>query len=137
MDNAIRLGVVALKKRQEEINKEQIAFDKVALEKLREYLATQPNKEVVLDEDFVEGYPLAVVYDGGNHPEYSSNAFSMVSGVRMNDNDVISIQCDDDEDYYFEDAEAVNNQLAVALLIQLVRHQLWIENDGKMPEDFA
>ena len=126
-----------MRKRQEEINQTQLALNEVALEKLREYLAAQPNKEVVLDEDFVEGYPLAIVYDGGNHPEYSSNAFSMVSGVKINENDAISIQCDDDEDYYFDDAEAVNDRLAIALLIQLVRYQLWVENDGEMPDDFA
>jgi hypothetical protein len=49
-------------------------------------------------EEFV-----SVPYDGGNHPEYASNAFSVVNGVFINRRGVISLNTEDCSDYELED----------------------------------
>lgn len=42
---------------------------------------------------------VCVTYDGGNHPEYASNAFSVVRSVSMDDKGNITMDCEDDSDY--------------------------------------
>lgn len=48
---------------------------------------------------------VCVTYDGGNHPEYASNAFSMVQSVSMDDKGNITIDCEDDSDYAIENID--------------------------------
>lgn len=50
----------------------------------------------LLDPD---GYPqMSVNYDGGNHPEYSSNVYSDVRSV-FNKNGKIYVEIEDDDEY--------------------------------------
>lgn len=42
---------------------------------------------------------ISVTYDGGNHPEYASTAFSMVEGVSLDENDNIILQIEDCSEY--------------------------------------
>ena len=44
-------------------------------------------------------YTPTVVYDGGNHPEYASNAFSTVWSVYLDINDDICFETEDTPDY--------------------------------------
>jgi hypothetical protein len=46
---------------------------------------------------------VSVAYNGGNHPEYASNAFSIVNGVFINRRGVISLNIEDCSDYELED----------------------------------
>ena len=45
---------------------------------------------------------ISVTYDGGNHPEYASNAFSMVEGISLDKNDNIILQIEDCSEYPIE-----------------------------------
>lgn len=42
---------------------------------------------------------ISVTYDGGNHPEYASTAFSMVEGISLDKNDNIILQIEDCSEY--------------------------------------
>jgi hypothetical protein len=53
---------------------------KSSLKWLRSQLKTHPNM------DFSGlSYQVSCAYDGGNHPEYNSNCFSLIGGVYNND----------------------------------------------------
>ena len=54
-------------------------------------------------DDYEPDYYVSVTYDGGNHPEYASNAFSVVNGVFINRRGVISLNIEDCSDYELED----------------------------------
>lgn len=63
------------------------------------------NNEISWDSDEsdeVEDYVLTVTYDGGNHPEYASNAFSCVYGVKLNERGKILLNTDDCDLYAIE-----------------------------------
>ena len=45
---------------------------------------------------------VSVTYDGGNHPEYASNAFSIVEGAFLDENGGITLQVEDCRDYPIE-----------------------------------
>lgn len=45
---------------------------------------------------------ISVTYDGGNHPEYASTAFSMVEGISLDENDNIILQIEDCSEYPIE-----------------------------------
>lgn len=42
---------------------------------------------------------ISVTYDGGNHPEYASTAFSMVEGISLDEDDNIILQIEDCSEY--------------------------------------
>ena len=42
---------------------------------------------------------ISVTYDGGNHPEYASTAFSLVEGISLDENDNIILQIEDCSKY--------------------------------------
>ena len=78
----------------EEIRKESTDYIKSVLE--------AHGNNIDFDDYDVERY-VSVVYDGGNHPEYASNAFSVVNGVFINRRGVISLNTEDCSDYELED----------------------------------
>lgn len=45
---------------------------------------------------------VCVTYDGGNHPEYASNAFSTVTAVNLKDNGDITLETEDTPEYCLE-----------------------------------
>jgi hypothetical protein len=45
---------------------------------------------------------ISVTYDGGNHPEYASTAFSMVEGISLDENNNIILQIEDCSEYPIE-----------------------------------
>ena len=45
---------------------------------------------------------VSVTYDGGNHPEYASNAFSMVEGISLDKKGNIILQTEDCSEYGIE-----------------------------------
>ena len=47
---------------------------------------------------------VSVTYDGGNHPEYASNAFSTVQAVKL-DEDKLVLETEDTDWYDTEDVE--------------------------------
>lgn len=60
------------------------------------------NNEISWNIDEVEDNILTVTYDGGNHPEYASNAFSCVYGVKLNKRGKILLNTDDCDCYTIE-----------------------------------
>ena len=54
---------------------------------IKSQLEVLPNNEIVIDYDNCTYIP-SVVYDGGNHSEYDSNAFSNVERVYLKDGNV-------------------------------------------------
>lgn len=48
-------------------------------------------------QDYIGG-AISCTYDGGNHPEYDTNAFSTINAVMLNNNN-ISLCTEDCEDY--------------------------------------
>ena len=44
---------------------------------------------------------VCVTYDGGNHPEYAANPYSLVNALYIKDGK-IAIDCEDCDEYYFD-----------------------------------
>ena len=64
---------------------------------IKSQLEVLPNNEIVIDYDNCAYIP-SVVYDGGNHPEYDSNAYSIVERVYLKDGNVY-LDIEDASDY--------------------------------------
>ena len=83
MEKAISL-FFSIRDTQEEIRKESERF-------IKDYLKKHGNSVDITEcEDMI-----SVTYDGGIHPEYNSNAFSMVEGIYLNENGAIYLQTED------------------------------------------
>jgi hypothetical protein len=83
-----------------EINKRCIAYLKRVLKKAENHRIGFYDEE---NGEYIGGEVVCVTYDGGNHPEYASNAFSTVNGVFINRRGVISLNIEDCSDYELED----------------------------------
>ena len=88
---------------------------KTCLDILIDLLSEEDGNRVEISEENM----MSVPYDGGNHPEYASNCFSMLNAVYLKD-DVIYLDIEDcdayeidrvDNEVVFQIAEAVVNQL--------------------------
>lgn len=55
--------------------------------------------------DFDGDNCISVPYDGGNHPEYDSNLYSMVNSVYFNKRGEIVLDIEDDSEYYLDSVE--------------------------------
>ena len=69
------------------------------------------NNEIVFDTEYDDEYT-TVVYDGGNHPEYASNAFSQVYKVYLDGKGNIMLEVEETS-YYDIDNINVFDLLAV------------------------
>ena len=77
-------------------------LQKSCIEHIKGILNNVEGKKLSWDYDTLDEYgldPISMGYDGGNHPEYASNMFSNVEGVRLSDNDDIIINLEDGEMY--------------------------------------
>ena len=61
------------------------------------YLKKQIKEHGDIDIDIEASDGLCMTYDGGNHPEYNSNAFSLVQGVSLNDKGIVCFSCEDED----------------------------------------
>lgn len=52
------------------------------------YIVAAIQKYGPIEFDYDNDEYVTVIYDGGNHPEYASNAFSQVNRVYMKNNDI-------------------------------------------------
>lgn len=97
-----------------EIWNKRFALDKQVKEGCMEYikaeLAKHNNTIDLTDTDGV-----SVMYDGGNHPEYASNAFSSVYSVFMKDNSIY-LETEDCSQYDI-DSITLDNLFDVAFCI--------------------
>lgn len=88
--------------------------NEISLETIKAVLSETDGNIVEFDEDNM----ICVPYDGGNHPEYASNCFSMVNSVYLKNGEIfLNIQdCDEYEidrigyDDVFAIAEALVKQ---------------------------
>ena len=80
-------------KLQNELRKECIEFLEKALKANNNHLEWDDSE---LDSS------VCVTYDGGNHPEYASNAFSTVTGIDLNERGEITLDIEDDSKYDIE-----------------------------------
>ena len=55
-----------------------------------------------IDFDDDEDGRISVPYDGGNHPEYASNLYSVVYSVYFNEHGEILLNIEDDSEYYLD-----------------------------------
>lgn len=93
------------------MQKFQIMWNKISkeLKELRQecvnYLMEQLNKPEHKDGiscEIEDGTSVCVTYDGGNHPEYASNAFSTVKGVYLKNGEIV-LDTEDCSEYYIDD----------------------------------
>lgn len=78
---------------QGELRKECIEFLKRVLQANNNHLEWDDSE---LDSS------VCVTYDGGNHPEYASNAFSTVTAVNLGENG-ITLEIEDCPEYWLDD----------------------------------
>ena len=71
---------------------------------IKSQLEVLPNNEIVIDYDNCTYIP-SVVYDGGNHPEYDSNAYSNVECVYLKDGEVY-LDIEDASEYNIDNINA-------------------------------
>ncbi len=97
------------------MKKFQIMWDKISdeLTELRkeciDYLTEQLNKEenkngISLETD--NGDSVCVTYDGGRHPEYDTNAYSIVKGVYLKDGKIM-LDTEDCDEYSIDRIDTV------------------------------
>lgn len=71
---------------------------------IKSQLEVLPNNEIVIDYDNCTYIP-SVVYNGGNHPEYDSNAYSNVECVYLKDGEVY-LDIEDASEYNIDNINA-------------------------------
>lgn len=96
---------------QNEIRKKSEAYIKKVL---------QEHPDGIDFDDYPVPNGISVNYDGGNHPEYASNCFSVVYGVYSDENGDIVLNIEDCDEYPIENlnwdevytvAEYLNNEI--------------------------
>lgn len=91
---------------------------------IKSVLETAPNKTIMFDSD----YAPCVTYDGGSHPEYDANPYSMVECLYIKGDDV----CMDTED---TTEYSVKNISAIEIYEVASNLKLMIENVGILTDD--
>ena len=81
------------------------------------------SNEISWDPDEVEDYVLTVTYDGGTHPEYASNAFSCVYGVKLNECGKILLNTDDCDCYDIKSVPTAEVYDVANYLETLLKHR--------------
>lgn len=97
MEKFIELG--------EKIEDLNIELRKECVNFLKEILKDEIPLVLLTDDDETSFY-VSVTYDGGNHPEYASNAYSMVYSVWMKD-EQIYLELDDCDEYGIDRVETM------------------------------
>ena len=72
--------------------------NEVSLETIKAVLSKAEGNSVEIDEDNM----MCVPYDGGNHPEYAANPFSIIYRVKSFGDDDIRLDIEDTDDYPLE-----------------------------------
>lgn len=102
----------------------------------KEYVLEQLEKKEGKRIDVYNEYqnePISITYDGGNHPEYASDAFSSVESVEINDGGYICIETEDGEmDFDFLNVE---DMLSITHLVSWYSDTInyrvkWLLEDG-------
>ena len=93
-----------MNKKIEEVAKEWNVLSK----KLRRYcerylrdLLKKNNNQIDWEDIELPEY-VSVAYDGGNHPEYASNVFSTVYGVKLDEDENITLHLEDCDEYQLQ-----------------------------------
>lgn len=102
MDNKIKNEIKAYNDLAEDFASTKIELRSQVLSTMKVILENGGDK-MSEDYDFLEEYGCCdgtptVTYDGGNHPEYATNAFSQVSGAFLEDGKIYII-CEDCDEY--------------------------------------
>lgn len=71
---------------------------------VNEYGEGEGKKEVVFDDGMIEDECVTIMYNGGSHPEYASNCYSVVYGLLLEEGELY-IYIEDDNKYYVENLE--------------------------------
>lgn len=96
-------------------------------------LATPEHKIPVFYSEECDCLP-TITYDGGNHPEYASNAYSEVTGISLredgsNDNGKILVDCED------EPGVELNRIYSLDELYEILKFAEWYVFDRKEEEE--
>lgn len=70
---------------------------------------------------------VAVTYDGGNHPEYASNAFSTVHGIRRYDTGEITLDTEDTTYYSIDNVVSIDELLSLCHFLDSYQEELNIK----------
>lgn len=94
--------------------------------KSREYLleVLKEHDGAINFDDYPVPESICVPYDGGNHPEYASNCFSIVYGVYLDDNDEIYLDTEDCSEYYLDDI----NWNDIYLVASYINEKILVDN---------
>ena len=82
-----------------------------------------------VDNNEVEVYEdcnYCVTYDGGNHPEYAANPFSMVQRVYL-ENNKIYLDTSDAEGLAFDDLGALDQKTVAECVADIIEHEYELE----------
>lgn len=80
----------------------KVKLRNACLDKIKELLKERENKSITFDRDVMEEnglYSITLTYDGGNHPEYASNAFSELEGIHLDEYDFVVFEIEDCDEY--------------------------------------
>jgi hypothetical protein len=95
---------------------------------LRDVLRQQENRTIEFDTEY-DDECLAVIYDGGNHPEYASNVCSSVYSIYMDKYDRISLSIEDSPDYELRRVDILD-LLAICESVK----DSWVPRQGNVKE---
>lgn len=76
---------------------------KECIEYLTRVLKEHNNELDWTDSNFE--YFVSCPYNGGGHPEYASNVFSTIYGVKLGENDKIYLNTEDEDEYEIEEVD--------------------------------
>lgn len=102
---------------------------------LKAMLEVREGKKLIfndIDEDYQCCYGNATIsYDGGNHPEYASNAFSELYGIGLDEKGDLYFVIEDCDEYYAERVWSVDELIDAKDLVDYI---LETEKENKEEE---
>ena len=72
-------------------------------------------EEIYEEHDYEDS--VCVTYDGGNHPEYAANPYSLVNALYIKDGK-IAMECEDSDEYYFDSVTTDEVQAIANFLLE-------------------
>ena len=99
-----------------------IETNKKIREKCEEYLRTMleiKGGEIAMTGD--QGEVVSVTYDGGTHPEYASNAYSIVNCVYLKDKDIY-LSTEDSDEYPLENIDTDEVYTLATFIYEVLEH---------------
>ena len=101
-------------------------------EYIKQMILSAPDNVIEMLGD--EGECVSVTYDGGNHPEYASNAYSIVNAVFLDDEKNICLSTEDCDDYSLENIDTDEVYAVATFIYEVLNHNEFPETSDE-PEN--